>query len=177
MAALHSCTLLPWFFPILLRELFFNPSSKPSSRQSVRPCRLLSMATKSDTSYGPEKSLETWQAWRGKQNTLHLIYQEVVKRWGRLKMAAYTLGIAAAPRETKQRSAKSLQTTCTVYSRRQKKVNVPFPFRFRSVGVPLLSTVLKRCYNGNLRTVQRSFRFRSVPFRFNIFVLTQYAVD
>ena len=50
------------------------------------------------------------------------------------------------------------------YSRRQKKVNVPFPFRFRSFGVPFLSTVLKRFYNGNLRTVQRSFPFRSVPF-------------
>ena len=57
-----------------------------------------------------------------------------------------------------------LQRRATKYSRRQKKVNVPFPFRFRSVGVPFLSTVLKRCYNGNLRTVQRSFPFRSVPF-------------
>ena len=51
-------------------------------------------------------------------------------------------------------------------------INVYVPFRLGSVGIPFLSTVLKRRYNGNLHIVQRSF-----PFRFNIFVLTQYAAD
>ena len=71
-AVLHFSTLLPWLFSIPLRTASSTPSSRPRPSQSLRPCRLLLMAAKSEalSRNGPEKCMETRQAWKGKNTTL-----------------------------------------------------------------------------------------------------------